>query len=161
MTMAVTKRAAQISLPSEAQILITREFEASKDLVYRAYTTPELVRRWWCGQRGQVTVCEIDLRVGGPWRYVLAANAGFEVAFHGVYREIVPGERLVSTEVFEAMPDYEALSTVTLSEAGGRTTLAILVQHASQEMRDTHLQSGMEEGLNEALDLLEQIVVEP
>ena len=75
--------------------------------MYKAWTTPELVKRWWSGQRGEVTLAEIDLRVGGAWRYVMVAGGGFEVAFHGEYREIVPNERLVGTEVYEGMPDGE------------------------------------------------------
>src|SRR5919206_1841670 len=96
---------ATVTLPRENQILVTREFDAPRHLVYRAWTTPELVRRWWSGRRGEVTSVEIDLRVGGTWRYVMVANEGFEVAFHGEYRELVPNERIVSTEVFEGMPD--------------------------------------------------------
>src|SRR5919198_632831 len=122
---------AKVTLPSDEQILITRNFDAPRHLVYRAYTTPELVRRWWSGKRGEVTTCEIDLRVGGKWRYVMVANEGFEVAFHGEYREIVPNERIVSTEVYEGMPDAYAVDTVTFAEADGRTTLTILVQHQS------------------------------
>jgi uncharacterized protein YndB with AHSA1/START domain len=151
------KRPAVISLPADDQILITREFAAPRRLLFRAYTTPDLVRRWWCGLRGEVTVCEIDLRPGGAWRYVLRANGGFDVAFHGVYHEIVPDERIVSTEVFEAMPDSEAINTVTFAEVAGGTRLSILVQHSDRAVRDIHLQSGMEDGLNEALDLLEKI----
>lgn len=151
------RRRATVSLPGDDQLLITRHFDAAPDLVYRAYTRPELVRRWWCGQRGVVTTCEIDLRVGGTWRYVLRANAGFDVAFHGVYREIVPEERLVSTEVFEAMPEHEAVSTTGFAESEGGTLLTILVRHASKELRDQHLASGMEEGMNESLDLLEEL----
>lgn len=90
---------ATVTLPSETQILIEREFDAPPELVFRAYTTPELVKRWWSGKRGTVTSVDIDLRVGGRWRYVMVANEGQEVAFHGEYREIVPGERLVSTKV--------------------------------------------------------------
>ncbi|MGH9122502.1 MAG: SRPBCC family protein [Acidimicrobiales bacterium] len=152
-----SERRALIELPADDQILITREFDAPRDRLYKAYTDPALLRRWWCGQRGVVTLCEIDLRVGGAWRYVLEANGGFEVAFHGVYQEIVPEERLVSTEVFEAVPDSESFSTVTFEEYEGRTMVRILVQHGSQAMRDMHLQSGMEGGLNEALDLLEEL----
>lgn len=155
------KKRATITLPGDEQILITREFDAPKHLVYRAYTTPELVRRWWCGQRGEVTVCEIDLRPGGNWRYVLRANAGFDVAFHGTYQEIVPNERIVSTEVFEPMPDAAALNTVAFSETDGRTTLTILVEHKSQQFRDIQLQSGMEDGMNESFDLLEQLAQQP
>src|ERR1700752_5396990 len=92
---------ATVTLPTDEQILITREFDAPKHLVYKAWTTPELVKRWWSGQRGKMTLAEIDLRVGGMWRYVMVANGGFEVAFHGEFREIVPNERIVTTEVFE------------------------------------------------------------
>jgi uncharacterized protein YndB with AHSA1/START domain len=157
--MTVTEKKAIITLPTDDQILITREFDAPKHLVYRAYTTPELVRRWWCGQRGDVTICDIDLRVGGGWRYVLRANAGFDVAFHGVYQEIVADERLVTTEVFEAVPDAEALNTVTFEERDGKTTLSLLVQHGNTMTRDMHLESGMEGGLNEAFDLLEELAI--
>jgi uncharacterized protein YndB with AHSA1/START domain len=137
--------------------MITRQFDAPRYLVYRAWTTPELIRRWWAGDRGQVTSAEVDLRPGGRWRYVMTANGGFEVAFHGEYREIVPDERIVSTEVFEGMPDAAAVSTATFAEQDGRTTLTILVEHTSQEHRDMHLNSGMEEGMNESLDYLEQV----
>jgi uncharacterized protein YndB with AHSA1/START domain len=95
---------ATVTLPTDEQILIRREFEAPKHLVYKAWTTPELVKRWWSGNRGEMTIAEIDLRVGGAWRYVMVTDDGFEVAFHGEYREIVPNERIVSTEVYEGMP---------------------------------------------------------
>jgi uncharacterized protein YndB with AHSA1/START domain len=96
--MAMTSsRSATVTLPADDQILITREFDAPKHLVYRAWTTPELVKRWWSAKRGEVTVAEIDLRVGGTWRYVMIADGGMEVAFHGEFREIVPDERIVST----------------------------------------------------------------
>ena len=150
---------ATVTLPTDEQILITREFDAPRHLVYRAYTTPELVKRWWSGQRGEVTLAEIDLRVGGTWRYVMVAHGGFEVAFHGEYREIVPNERLVTTEVYEGMPDAAALDTLTFTEVDGRTTLTILVQHSSKEHRDAHIDSGMEGGMQEAMDPLEQVAV--
>ena len=150
---------AQVTTPSDEEILIVREFDAPKHLVYKAWTTPELVRRWWSAGRGEVTIAEIDLRVGGKWRYVMIANEGFEVGFHGEYREIVPDERLVSTEVYEGMPDGEALNTLTLTEADGRTTLTVLVQHSSKEHRDAHIDSGMEDGLQDALNLLEEVAV--
>jgi uncharacterized protein YndB with AHSA1/START domain len=154
-----TSRSAKVTLPADDQILITREFDAPKHLVYKAYTTPELVRRWWTAKRGEMTVAEIDLRVGGKWRYVMIANGDVEVGFHGEYREIVPNERIVSTEVYEGMPDAAALDTLTLTEADGRTTLTILVQHETKEHRDAHIESGMEDGLQDALDLLEQVAV--
>jgi uncharacterized protein YndB with AHSA1/START domain len=152
-----TTRKAVVTLPADTQILIRRDFDAPKHLVYRAYTTPELIKRWWSGDRGEVTSAEVDLRVGGSWRYVMAANGGFEVAFHGTFREIVPNERLVTTEVFEGMPDGEAVDTATFSEANGRTTLTILVQHQNKQFRDAHINSGMEGGMNEAFDHLEQV----
>jgi uncharacterized protein YndB with AHSA1/START domain len=159
--MAVTSSgSAVVSLPTDEQILITREFDAPRELVYKAFTTPELVKRWWSANRGEVTVAEIDLRVGGKWRYVMVTTeGGFEAAFHGEYREIVPNERIVSTEVFEGMPDAEAVNTMTLTEVGGRTTLEILVQHESKEHRDAHINAGMEAGLQDALDLLEQVAI--
>ena len=150
---------AVVTLPSDTQILITREFAAPKHLVYKAWTTPELIRRWWSANRGEVTLVEVDLRVGGKWRYVMIADGGFEVGFHGEYREILPNERIVSTEVFEGMPEGEAVDTMTLSESGGRTTLTILVEHSCREHRDAHIESGMEDGLQDALDLLEQVAI--
>jgi uncharacterized protein YndB with AHSA1/START domain len=150
---------ATVSLPTDEQILITREFNAPRHLVWRAWTTPELVKRWWHANRGEVTVAEIDLRVGGTWRYVSVTPDGLEVAFHGEYLEIVPDERLVSTEVYEGYPDAQAVDTLTLIEANGRTTLTVLVQHSSKEHRDAHIESGMEPGMQDALDLLEQVAV--
>jgi uncharacterized protein YndB with AHSA1/START domain len=156
---------ATVTLPADEQILITREFDAPKHLVYKAFTTPELVKRWWSGQRGEVTLAEIDLRVGGKWRYVMVADGGLEVGFHGEYREIVPNERIVSTEVYEGVPQPDdgpeegTLNTATFSEADGRTTLTILVQAPSKEIRDAIIDSGMEGGMQEAMDLLEQVAI--
>jgi uncharacterized protein YndB with AHSA1/START domain len=150
---------AKVTLPTDEQILITREFDAPRHLVYEAWTTPALVKRWWHANRGEMTVAEIDLRVGGGWRYAMVTPDGLEVAFHGEYREIVPNERLVSTEVYEGFPDGEALDTLTLTEVDGRTILEILVQHSSKEHRDAHIASGMEAGMQDAMDLLEQVAV--
>ena len=150
-----TSRPAKVTLPTDEQILITRELDAPKHLVYKAWTTPEVVRRWWSGKRGEMTIVEIDLRVGGRWRYAMAAEGGAEVAFSGEYREIIPNERIVYTEVFEGAPESEALTAVTFTEAAGRTTLAILVQYDSGQERDAHI-GHMNDGLREALDLLER-----
>ena len=152
---------AKVTLPSDEQILITRELDAPKHLVYKAYTTPELVKRWWAGRRGRVTSAEIDLRVGGAWRYVMVASGGFEVAFHGEYREIVPHERIVATEVFEGAPiEGEApVNTVTFTEVDERTTLTILVDCWTREVRDLIVESGMEGGMQEGMDLLEEIAI--
>jgi uncharacterized protein YndB with AHSA1/START domain len=156
---------AKVTLPTDEQILITREFDAPKHLVYRAWTTPELVKRWWSGKRGEMTVAEIDLRVGGTWRYVMVASGGFEVAFHGEYRELVPDERIVTTEVYE-MPgaeplpaEDEPLNIVTFTERDGRTTLELLVQTTSMQLRDMIVGSGMEAGVQEGMDLLEEVAI--
>jgi uncharacterized protein YndB with AHSA1/START domain len=161
--MAVTSSGtATVTLPTDEQILITREFDAPKHLVYKAWTTPELVKRWWSGQRGRVTLAEIDLRVGGTWRYVMMASGGHEVGFHGEFREIVPNERIVSTEVYE-MPgatEVEApVNTVTFTEVDGRTILRLLTQCPTKELRDTIIESGMEVGMQEQMDALEQIAI--
>ena len=148
---------ATVTLPTDDQILITREFDAPRELVWRAYTEPDLVRRWWHANRGEMTICDIDLRVGGSWRYVMATPEGFEVAFHGEYRELVPHERIVTTEVYEPVPDAEAVDTVEFSEVDGRTTITMVVQHQRKEFRDMHVESGMEDGLQDALNLLEQV----
>ena len=164
--MAVTSRGtATVTLPTDRQILITREFDAPKHLVYKAWTTPELVKRWWHAKRGKVTVAEIDLRVGGLWRYVMVADDGFEVGFHGEYLELAPAERIVTTEVYEGLPegvseeDGATVNTATFTEAEGRTTVTLLVQAANKISRDAIIDSGMEGGLQDALDLLEQVAV--
>jgi len=154
---------ATLTLPTDEQILITREFDAPKHLVYKALTTPELVKRWWHAKRGTVTICEIDLRVGGKWRSVAVTDDGFEVGFHGEYREIAPDERIVTTEVYEGLPEGVSeeeggtVNTTTLTEADGRTTLAILIQARNKVSRDAIVDSGMEAGLQDALDLLEEV----
>ncbi|HEX8082496.1 MAG TPA: SRPBCC family protein [Jatrophihabitans sp.] len=159
MTAGTSSRTAVVTLPTDTQILITREFDVPRRLVYRAWTTPELIKRWWGAERGEVTSVELDLRVGGRWRYVSRTHDGSEFGFSGEYREIVENERLVATEVFEPVPDHEALNTLTLTERDGRTTLTVLVEHDSKESRDAHLNSGMEPGMQDALRLLEQVAV--
>jgi uncharacterized protein YndB with AHSA1/START domain len=151
---------AKVTLPADNQILITREFDAPRRLIWRAYTEPELIKRWWSGDRGAVTSADVDLRVGGTWRYVMTANGGFEVAFHGEYREIDAPERLVNTEAFEGIPDPDAnaaLCTMTLTEKDGRTYLEVLIEHKDQAGRDMHVNSGMEGGMQEAYDHLEKV----
>jgi len=165
--MAVTtpSQSATVTLPTDEQILITREFDAPKHLVYRAWTTPELVKRWWNAKRGEMIVAEIDLRVGGRWRYAMVTPDGVEVAFHGEYREIVPNERIVSTETYDGLPEGvteeqgTTVNTATFAEKDGRTTLTVLVQAPSKESRDAIVDSGMEAGLQDALDLLEEVAI--
>ncbi|WP_404827813.1 SRPBCC family protein [Conexibacter stalactiti] len=157
MTMSSTKTAT-VTLPADDQIQIVREFDAPKHLVWKAWTTPELVKRWWSSDMGETTLAEIDLRVGGRWRYVMVAG-DMEVGFHGEYSEIVENERLVSTEVYEGMPEAYSVNTATFEETDGRTTLTILVQHSSKEHRDGHIASGMEGGMNRAMDYLERVAI--
>jgi uncharacterized protein YndB with AHSA1/START domain len=149
-----------LSTPTDTQILMTREFAAPAALVWRAYTEPELVSRWWPGKRGTMQSCEIDFRVGGAWRYVMTASQGFEVAFHGEYQEIVEHERIVNTEVFEGAPGPGIVVTTTFTADGDRTVLEMLSECGSQEIRDIILGSGMETGAEEGLEILEQIARE-
>lgn len=158
--MATTRSgSAVVTLPADTQILITREFAAPKHLVWRAYTEPALIERWWAGRRGKVTSAEVDLRVGGTWRYVMVTPDGFEVAFHGEYREIVANDRIVTTEVYEGAPEGagEVVNTVTFEDAGGRTKLRLLSDCPSREIRDMIIDSGMEGGMQEGFDLLEEV----
>jgi uncharacterized protein YndB with AHSA1/START domain len=157
---------AVVTLPSDTEILITRDFDASAGLIFKATTTPELVRRWWGFETAQWQVCEIDLRVGGRWRYVAREEDGFEVAFHGTYREIDAPHRVVTTEVFEGapVPDPDAagtLNTVTLDEHDGITTMTVRIQAPSQDVRDAIIQSGMEVGMQISYDRLEDLVRQP
>ena len=158
---ATTSGTAKVSTPADNQILITREFNAPKHLVWKAYTTPELVKRWWAGDNGTVTSAEIDLRVGGKWRYVMDAG-GHEVAFRGEYREIDAPDRLVNTEIFEGIPapdDHAGLVTVTLTEKDGRTYMEMLCDYRDQADRDAVIASGMEVGMQQSMDGLEKVAV--
>jgi uncharacterized protein YndB with AHSA1/START domain len=158
MTAIRNAKTATVTLPTDTEILITRAFDAPKHLVYKAYTTPELVKRWWSADMGAMTVAEIDLRIGGGWRYVMIADGGFEAAFHGEYREIMQNERIVCTEFFEGMPGAAgALNIVDFTETGGRTTLTMLVQHDTKENRDAHINSGMESGMQKSMEFLEEV----
>lgn len=169
---------ATVTLPSDTEILITRSFDAPAARVFEAWTTPELVRRWWGFDESVWLECDIDLRVGGRWRYLTREEGGFEVGFHGEYREIDAPHRLVSTEVFEGVPGVVpetgtsddplpavdgvpplgALNTITLVEADGVTTMTTLVRHAEQAARDMHIESGMEGGMQVSFDRLEDLI---
>ena len=158
----MSRNRAVVTTPTDTQILIERDFAAPRHLVYKTFTTPELVSKWWVGKRGEMTLCEIDLRVGGKWRYVMIAHRKFEVAFHGQYREIVPNERLVWTEVYEAVPDADAhptVNTMKLTQIGESTKLSVLVQCESKAQRDAIINSGMEGGMQEAYNLVEEIAI--
>ncbi|MFY9931307.1 MAG: SRPBCC domain-containing protein [Streptosporangiaceae bacterium] len=153
--------AATVTLPCPEEILLTREFDAPPHLVYRAWTEPDLVRRWWtAGQDGVTAVeIEIDLRPGGTWRYAMVADDGEAVAFCGQYREVLPDQRLVYTEVKQDRPDMQALTTVTFTGmAGGRTTVSMTVRYDRQQDRDVH-RAYMGDGLDDAMDLLERVAL--
>jgi uncharacterized protein YndB with AHSA1/START domain len=158
--MTTTSGTAKVTLPADNQILITREFAAPRANVWRAYTEPEFIKRWWAGKKGTVTSVVVDLRVDGQWRYVMTANAGFEVAFHGEFREVDAPSRLVNTEAFEGVPDPDGtagLVTVTLTEKDGRTYLEALCEYPDGAIRDMVINSGMESGMQESYDALEQV----
>ena len=162
MSQVTSGKRAKVTTPSDTEILIEREFDAPKHLVYKAYTTPDLVSRWWPGERGEMAECEIDLRPGGRWRYAMVAKGDFQVAFHGEYSEVVENERLVTTEVYEGAPPGTppALSIATFEESEGRTTLSMLMRVESREVRDMIIESGMEGGVQEGMDILEQVTRE-
>lgn len=151
---------ATVTLPSDHEILITRQFDAPADLVFKAWTTPELVKRWWGFDTSEWLVCDIDLREGGSWRYLTREAGDFEVGFHGEYREIEAPNRLVSTEVYEGFPDAAALNTMVLDERDGVTTMTVTVVHTCQEHRDGHIASGMEGGMQISMNRLEDLVGE-
>lgn len=158
---------AVISTPGDRLVRITRSFDAPAALIYRAWTTPDLVRRWWGWETSPLVVCEIDLRVGGRWRYVTQEPHG-ELGWHGTFREIDPGRRIVTTEVFEpdpatAMPALDppgagTLNTITFAASDGVATLTIDVLHPSTESRDQQLASGIERGLQHSLDRVETLL---
>ena len=143
---------AVVTLPSDREIGITRVFDAPAELVFHAWTTPELVRQWWGWESSTLVVCDIDLRVGGGWRYVTREADGTEHGWHGTYLEIDRPWRLGSTEVYEGYPDGEARNTLTLTERDGATVMEVTVLHSSRENRDGHLRSGMEAGMQHSLD---------
>jgi uncharacterized protein YndB with AHSA1/START domain len=157
----VTGRPVTVTLPTDASVLVTREFAAPPHLVYRAWTEPDLVRRWWGGGTGEVAVAEIDLRVGGRWRFVIAGD-GYEVGLHGVYHLLVPGARIVCTEVYEGDPDAEtnaARCTYTVGDAGGRTIGSVLTEMRTREDRDALLDSGMADGVQASWELLDRLAL--
>ena len=151
---------AVVTLPTDTEILMTRVFDAPPAMVFRAWTTPELVRRWWGSPVAPVVKCDIDLRVGGSWRYVVRAEDGTELGWHGIYRDIASPHRLVSTEVFEGYPDGEAVNTMVLAERDGTTLMSVTVAHRSKENRDGHVNSGMEAGMQPTLDRIDAILHE-
>lgn len=153
----------QVTTPSDREIALTRGFNAPRQLVFDALTKPELLKRWMFGPPGwSFSVCEIDLRVGGAYRFVWSKAGGIQMGVRGVYREVVPPERVVNTEKFDE-PWYpgEAIVTNSLVEEGETTTLTLSVLYESKEARDTALQSPMEQGVAMGFDRLAEIVEKP
>ena len=146
----------KVTTPTDREIAMTRVFDAPRRLVFDAFTRPELLKRWLGVFGGwSLAVCEIDLKVGGAYRYVWHGPDGATMGMRGVYREIVPGERIVSTEKFdEPWYDGEAVGTVVFVEQGGKTTVTMTVRYASKEVRDAVLESPMEKGVAAGFDTL-------
>lgn len=149
---------ATVTLPSDTDILITRDFEAPKALVWNALTDPAHLLRWWGPHWCPLVACEIDLRPGGAWRYVSNDADGNQLAWHGTYREVDAPDRMVTTEVFEGFPDAVSVNTMTLTQVGAITRLQTLVRHSSRENRDGHVQSGMESGMQETFNRLDDLL---
>ena len=159
---AANSRTFKVTTPSDTEIELTRLFDAPRHLVFEALTKPEHVRRWWgiLDDEHSVPVCEIDLRVGGAWRYVGEGPGGRMPAFYGVYREITPPERLVCTEVFEPFPDAGSVVTTVLTEENGKTRITVTATYPSKEVRDMVLETGMERGAAISYDRLEDVTSE-
>lgn len=158
------KHTLKITTPTDREILITRTLDAPRRLVWDAMTKPEHVSRWMVGPPGwATTACENDLRVGGTFRHAWKNDDGREMSMHGVYREVVPHERIVRTETFDVgCVDQmgEQLGTMTFVESGGRTTVAIRVLYPTKEARDGMLASGMEHGMEAGYARLDEILSE-
>jgi uncharacterized protein YndB with AHSA1/START domain len=151
------QRDTTITLPSDTELVLQRAFQAPAQTLFDMWTKPEHVRKWY-GVRGTtVTVCDIDLRVGGAWRWVVE-RPGLEVAFSGVFREIDPPRRIQRTERFEAMPGAESLVTITFDEKGGQTTLTLHMLFPNKEGRDVCLRSGMEVGVKECFQKIDELI---
>lgn len=153
----------KLTTSGDRELVMTRVFDAPRSLVYDAFTKPELVRRWLLGPEGwSMPTCEIDLKVGGKYRYVWKRDSdGTEMGMGGVYREIVPNHKIVATEKFDqAWYPGEAVGTLLLSEEGGKTALTQTVLYQSREARDGVLKSGMESGVSRSYDRLEEQLAE-
>jgi uncharacterized protein YndB with AHSA1/START domain len=151
----------KLTIQGDREIVMTRVFDAPRRLVFDAFTKPELVKQWLLGPPGwSMPVCEIDLKVGGAYRYVWRQDSdGSEMGMGGVYREIAPQERVVCTEMFDvAWYPGEAVGTLVLSEQGGKTTITQTVLYQSREARDAVLKSGMEKGVAASYDRLQQLL---
>lgn len=166
--MPITTDKAQVTLPSDREVKVTRSFRAPRPLVYRAYTEPELVRRWLLGPPGwSMPVCEMDVRVGGQfrWRWRSEEN-GSEFGFAGTYRELLPPSKIVHTEAYDpgtvgfGYPENDAIVTITFTENGGVTTLTTLIDFGSKEARDAAVATGMTDGMEQSYQVLDRVLDE-
>lgn len=148
-----------VSTPSDCEIRMTRLFDAPRALVFEAMTKPEHIRHWWgnLGDGYSVPTCEVDLRVGGKWRFVNRTPKGESAVFYGEYREINPPARVVFTEIFEPYPDVVSVVTSELIEENGKTRLVATVAYPSREVRDMVRATGMERGAAISYDRLEEV----
>jgi uncharacterized protein YndB with AHSA1/START domain len=151
----------RVTTPSDTEIQLTRLFNAPRHLVFEAMSKPEHIKRWWgnLGDGYSVPVCEVDLRVGGKWRFVNKHPNG-EAEFYGVYKEIAPPGRIVFTEVYAPFPDTESIVTATLTEENGKTRLDAISKYPSKMVRDMVLSTGMEKGAAKSYDNLDVIAME-
>ena len=154
--MTTTNSAATLTMPSERELVITRVFDAPPKLVWEAMTNPDHLKHWYGWRTMTMSACEIDLHPGGAWRYGIRDTEGHEFVFSGEYREVVPPERLVSTEGWEAMPGHEYVVTVTFEEEDGKTRMTSHLLYKDGADRDGHLQSGMEAGMQESYVRLDE-----
>ncbi len=148
-----------IAEPGTPTIITRRIVDAPRELVWDVFTKPEHLKRWWGPRTLTLVVCEVDLRVGGGYRFVQRAPDGQEFGFHGEYREIVRPERIVNTFIFELMPDHGAVQTLTLDELDGKTLVMTTTVHKTVEDRDGHLASGMESGMRDTYARLDELLV--
>jgi uncharacterized protein YndB with AHSA1/START domain len=161
-TETMKKNETNMSLDGDRAIVITRTFNAPPRIVFDAWTRADLVRRWWAPRSHGVSMvgCDADVRVGGEYRYVLRHGEGGEIGFSGTYTEVTPHSRLVYTQVFEPMRENgEAVITITLEERNGKTDLKAYELYPSAEVRAGVLASGMEHGMRETMDQLDELVV--
>jgi uncharacterized protein YndB with AHSA1/START domain len=146
----------KVTTPSDQEVMLTRVFDAPRRMVFDAFTKPDLLKRWF-GPRGwSLSQCEVDLKVGGKWRFVLRSPEGQEMGMSGVWRELQPYDRIVHTESFDDFPGESQVTTV-LTEKDGKTTLQATVRYASKEVRDAVIASGMEHGAAESYDKLNEM----
>lgn len=148
-----------LTLPTDREIVLSRIFDAPRELMFKVTTDPELIPHWWGRSANTTIVDQMDVRPGGVWRYIQRSPDGVELAFNGVYREIVPPERIVYTFEFEGYPGHIMVETVTYEDLGSRTRLTSTALFESVEDRDGMLQSGMEEGALETWNQLEELLV--